>query len=183
MLLAAALGLAASKLTLVIFPPEAREVIPSASLQQASTTTILSVAEARPSIDINRLQDWPAAFGTARPDFDQAASTPVEPASTFSVSTDYILRGTAIAPDGSWAMIYDGTAEIIVRVGDQLSSGEIVTLIGPNEVTLESAGGQLLIVFQEGQETVSMPPQDEPQEIDTWDVSFDDDVTFQSSLY
>jgi len=75
---------------------------------------------------------WPAVFGTVPPPPPEPEPEPVilvEPEPEPEIRYDYQLTGLVADEYAGWAMISLGGLQQVVRVGDELEGGEIVTRI------------------------------------------------------
>lgn len=89
---------------------------------------------------------WPDIFGRYEPD----APPPPEPAPEVTiVNYNYTLKGLFANATNSWAIVSDPGGEYLLRQGDELPGGALVSEITEEGVWLETAQGRELIAFEE----------------------------------
>ena len=107
---------------------------------EPETVALLSQKEEPPS-------PWAAVFGIYEP-VVISEPTVVEPTTTI-VHTEYSLRGLFASATNSWAIVSGPGEEFLLRVGDELPGGGIVSNITDEGVWMDSAQGRRLITFDE----------------------------------
>jgi hypothetical protein len=65
------------------------------------------------------------------------------------VNHNYLLKGLFASSDSSWAIVADGGGEYLLRKGDELPGGALVSDINEEGVWLDTAQGRELIAFGE----------------------------------
>ena len=97
---------------------------------------------------------WPAVFGTVPPpEIEPEPEPEPEPAAEAppEQNTTYILTGLVAGRADSWALISENDRGLVVRVGDELIGGEVVTAIDTEGVWIEVDGQTQLIAPQRPQ--------------------------------
>ncbi|MDR6267594.1 hypothetical protein [Roseobacter sp. N2S] len=90
---------------------------------------------------------WPDAFGVYVPDVVVVETAPVE--QEVVVNVNYTLTGLFASATAAWAIVADGGGEYLVREGDELPGGGLVTRITKQGVELETPQGPQRIAFEE----------------------------------
>lgn len=99
---------------------------------------------------------WPAVFGTYTPPEPQPprppqpviVEEPMPPAPPIE-NLGYVLKGVVTNGDNRWAIVSHPTGDRLIRVGDALADGVIVTAIDPDSLRLDNRGNEALLAFQE----------------------------------
>lgn len=108
----------------------------------APVSTTLILPQTAPKED----QPWPTAFGQYVPDPQTPEVTePTEPVVNYA----YVLKGLFANAADSWAIVQDSTGDYLLRIGDELPGGAIVSNITADGVFLDTAQGPELIAFDE----------------------------------
>jgi len=133
-----ALGFAAGHLGLTLL---SRQIFVENSQERVLATMVVE-----PSVQALEITPWPAAFGQYIPD-----PPPPEPVVEQApiVNYAYRLKGLFSVGTNAWAIV-DGTeGEVLLKLGDELPGGAIVTDISPEGVWLKAPTGRELIAFEE----------------------------------
>lgn len=89
---------------------------------------------------------WVDIFGIYQPDSPTQVTTEQAPA---VVNHNYLLKGLFASADSSWAIVADPTGEYLLRAGDELPGGALVSDINEEGVWLMTSQGRELIAFGE----------------------------------
>jgi hypothetical protein len=120
-------------------------------LGQATNTPVVDVSKSD-TVVVNTVvtndapNPWVDIFGLYEPD------PPVPEASgpeVTIVNHSYLLKGLFASSDSSWAIVADGGGEYLLRKGDELPGGALVSDINEEGVWLDTAQGRELIAFDE----------------------------------
>ncbi|MCC5970471.1 MAG: hypothetical protein JJU15_10995 [Pararhodobacter sp.] len=147
----AGFGLGVLGLAQLLPVPDAAPILPLPEARVA-----LSSPAAAPAA-----RNWPAAFGTA-PEPMREAPEPVVLEAPDDVDdddddddylpydyADYRLRGMVSEPEGGWALIESERGVEVVRVGSELSGGEMVVEITDDGVLLQGFRAAFLLSFSD----------------------------------
>lgn len=100
-----------------------------------------------------QIQDWPAIFGQEviiepQPPSEPEPQPPAPPTPPVS-SLGYTLSGTVVSDSDQWAILSHPTGQRILRVGDALEEGIVVSEITDDGVWLTTGSGREMLGFQE----------------------------------
>lgn len=100
-------------------------------------------------VDADRAETppWPDAFGVYVPDVVVVKAAPVK--EEVVVNVNYTLTGLFASANAAWAIVADGGGEYLLRKGDELPGGVLVTQITKKGVELQTPQGPQLIAFEE----------------------------------
>lgn len=90
---------------------------------------------------------WPDAFGVYVPDVVVVEAAPV--VAEVVVNLNYTLTGLFASATAAWAIVADPGGEYLLRQGDELPGGVLVTQITKQGVELQTPQGPQLIAFEE----------------------------------
>jgi len=107
---------------------------------------VLAAMAVEPKVEIRETVPWPAAFGQYTPD-----PPPPEPVVEQApiVNYAYRLKGLFSVGTNAWAIVDGNEGEVLLKLGDELPGGAIVTDITPDGVWLKAPTGRELIAFEE----------------------------------
>ncbi len=136
----AAAGFACGALVLAIYPS------PETLFEPPERAVPREMVVAAPT---NAPGEWPEVFGVVPEIAPEPAPEPEIAEEPPQENTTYWLTGlVAGRGDDSWAMISENDRGLVVRVGDKLIGGEIVTAIDARGVWIERDGVKELIALQ-----------------------------------
>ncbi|MBY6162551.1 hypothetical protein KUV73_16825 [Mameliella alba] len=97
---------------------------------------------------------WPSLFGTYEPPEPQPPKPPTppvvvepQPPAPPLDSLGYALKGVVNSGDSRWAIVSHPTGERLIRVGESLADGVVVTAIEPGGIRLDNHGQEAFLAF------------------------------------